>query len=76
MLNISLQEAREKLPELISLAEQGEEVFIISENKSKFKLVYSEEKPKKRVFGQHREKVKMSDDFNNSLPDNFWLGSE
>lgn len=35
MLNISLQEAREKLPELISLAEQGEEVFIISENKSK-----------------------------------------
>ena len=76
MLNISLQEAREKLAELISLAEQGEEVFIISENKSKFKLVYSEEKSKKRVFGQHRENVKMSDDFNNSLPDNFWLGSE
>jgi len=35
MLNISLQEAKDKLPELINLVEQGEEVFIIGNNKPK-----------------------------------------
>ena len=38
MLNISLQEAQKKLPELVLLVEQGEDVFIISDNKSKIKL--------------------------------------
>ena len=76
MLNISLQEAKDKLSELINLAEQGEEVFIIGENKTKIKLVSFTEKPKKRVFGQHRELVMMSEDFNSPLPETFWLGND
>ena len=35
MLNISLQEAKDKLPELINLVEKGEEVVIIGNNKTK-----------------------------------------
>ena len=76
MLNISLQEAKDKLSELINLVEQGEEIFIIGDNKTKIKLVSFTEKPKKRVFGQHRELVMMSEDFNSSLPENFWLGND
>lgn len=29
---------------------------------------------KKRVLGLNRGKYRMSDDFNNPLPDEFWLG--
>jgi hypothetical protein len=32
--------------------------------------------PKKRVFGQFRGKIGMSDDFDNELPDDFWLGKD
>lgn len=75
MLNIPLQEAKDKLSELISLVEQGEEIFIIADNKTKIKLASFTEKPKKRVFSQHRDMVMMSEDFNNCLPDDFWLGN-
>ena len=37
MLNISLQEAKDKLSELINLVEQGEDVFIIGNNEAKIK---------------------------------------
>lgn len=30
--------------------------------------------PKQRVFGQYRGQIWMSDDFNDPLPDEFWLG--
>ncbi len=50
MLNISLQEAKDKLPELINLVEQGEEIFIIGDNKTKIKLVSFTEKPKKECL--------------------------
>ena len=76
MLNISLQEAKDKLPELINLVEQGEEIFIIGDNKTKIKLVSFTEKPKKRVFGQHREQVIISEDFNSPISDNFWLEND
>lgn len=31
---------------------------------------------KPRVFGQHRGLISMSDDFDESLPDSFWLGND
>lgn len=73
---MSLLEAKDKLPELIKLVEQGEEIFIIGDGDNKIKLVSFTEKPKKRVFGQHRELAIMSEDFNSSLPNNFWLGND
>ena len=76
MLDIPLQEAQNKLSELIDLVEQGEEVFILSDNKTRIKLVSFTEKPKIRVFGQHRGLATLSEDFDSPLPDNFWLGSD
>ena len=33
-------------------------------------------KSSKRILGSMRGKVKMSDDFNDPLPDNFWVGGK
>ena len=37
-------------------------------------LIKKNKKP--RIFGQHRGLVTMDDDFNDSLPDSFWLGND
>lgn len=76
MLNISLQEAQNKLSELINLVEQGEEIFILGDNETRIKLVSFTGKAKKRIFGQHQGLATMSEDFDNPLPDNFWLGND
>ena len=64
------------LEEAIEVCPKNEDVFIIGNNKAKIKLVSFTEKPKTRVFGQHRNMVMMSEDFNDSLSDDFWLGNE
>ncbi|MBD2504236.1 type II toxin-antitoxin system VapB family antitoxin [Anabaena azotica] len=33
-----------------------------------------EQQPEKRVLGLHQGQIWMSDDFNDPLPDEFWLG--
>ena len=33
-------------------------------------------KNKTRIFGQHKGLITMSDDFDNALPDSFWLGDD
>lgn len=38
------------------------------------KYAQPEQTRKKRVLGLNRGKYRMSDDFNNPLPDEFWLG--
>jgi antitoxin (DNA-binding transcriptional repressor) of toxin-antitoxin stability system len=70
---VTVQEAEARLLELIALVEQGEEVVITYDDRPKVKLVLLVKPPQKRVFGQHRGQVKMSPDFNDPLPDEFWL---
>jgi antitoxin (DNA-binding transcriptional repressor) of toxin-antitoxin stability system len=63
MQNIPWQEAQHKLLELVALVEQGEEIFILGDNKARIKLVSCTHLPKKRVFGQHRGLATMREDF-------------
>jgi antitoxin (DNA-binding transcriptional repressor) of toxin-antitoxin stability system len=70
---VSVEEAAARLLELISLAEQGEEVVIAHEDQPKVKLVPIRPAPQKRVFGQHRGKIWMRPDFDEPLPESFWL---
>jgi antitoxin (DNA-binding transcriptional repressor) of toxin-antitoxin stability system len=71
---VTVQEAEGHLLELIALVEKAEEVVIIHDDQPKVKLVPIVEPPQKRVFGQHRGQVWMSPDFDDPLPDDFWLG--
>jgi prevent-host-death family protein len=70
---VTLQEAEGHLLELITLAEQGEEVVITHNDQPKAKLVPLVKPPPKRVFGQHQGQVWMSPDFDDPLPDDFWF---
>jgi antitoxin (DNA-binding transcriptional repressor) of toxin-antitoxin stability system len=70
---VTVQEAAEHLLELIDLAAKGEEVVIAHDNQPKVKLVPIGQVPTKRVFGQHRGKIWMSPDFDDPLPEDFWL---
>ncbi len=72
---LSVQEAQERLAELIGLAQQGDEIVIARDDRAKVKLVPILPKAIKRVFGQHRGKIHMGEDFDAPLPEDFWLGS-
>jgi antitoxin (DNA-binding transcriptional repressor) of toxin-antitoxin stability system len=70
---VTVEEAGARLLELIGLAEQGEEVVIAYKDQPKVKLVPIRSAPQKRVFGQHRGKIGMRPDFDDPLPESFWL---
>ena len=70
---VTVQEAEGHLLELIRLVENGTEVVIAYENQPKAKLVPLGSAPKKRLFGQHQGKIWVSPDFDDPLPDDFWL---
>jgi antitoxin (DNA-binding transcriptional repressor) of toxin-antitoxin stability system len=70
---VTVQEAEGHLLELIGLVEQGEEVVIAHNDQPKVKLVPLVQLPQKRVFGQQRGRVWMRSDFDDPLPDDFWL---
>lgn len=71
---VSIQEAEKRLAELISLAKQGDEIVIAQDERTKVKLVPIPGGVGKRVFGQHRGMAHMGEDFDEPLPDDFWLG--
>ena len=70
---VPVEEAETRLLELIDLAEQGEDIVIAHDDQPKVKLVPLSPVGKKRVFGKNRGKIRMSADFDEPLPDDFWL---
>ena len=74
MKTVTSLEAQNQLVDLIHLVEQGEEVFI-SHERAQFKpVLVTPPSAKKRQFGQHRGKIRISPDFDQPLPITFWLG--
>ena len=72
---VSVQEAEKRLAELIGLAQQGDEIVIARDDQARVKLVPILQKSNKRIFGQHRGKIRMREDFNAPLREGFWLGT-
>lgn len=70
---VTVEEAETRLLELIGLAEKGEDIVISHKDQPKVKLVPIVQSPRKRVFGQNRGQIQMSPDFDDPLPDDFWL---
>jgi antitoxin (DNA-binding transcriptional repressor) of toxin-antitoxin stability system len=64
------------LPELITLALRGK-IVIIAENENPLvQLVPVRQQPQRRIAGLNCGAMKMHDDFNDPLSDEFWLGEE
>ena len=71
---VTLDDAAIQLTKLVVLASEGEEIIILRDEHPLAKLVPFAEVTGQREFGQFRGRVHMSEDFDEPLPDDFWLG--
>jgi len=82
-LTFSVEDAQSQLRDLLAMALKGGEVIIAEDEKPMVRLVPVEaiesefvSSEKKRIFGLHRGQIWVSEDFDDPLPDEFWLGEE
>lgn len=74
---VSVDEAKNKLPDLLAQALAGNEVIITEHGTPVARIVPLATSPrKKRVPGLNRGTISASEDFDASLPDEFWLGQK
>jgi len=73
---VSVDEAQNKLQDLLAQALAGNEVIITDGGKPTARLVTVAPSKKKRVAGLNRGTIWTSEDLNEPLPDEFWLGQE
>ena len=71
---VTLDDAAIQLSELVARASEGEEIVIEKDEHPLAKLVPFAGVTSEREFGQFRGRVHMSEDFEEPLPDDFWLG--
>jgi antitoxin (DNA-binding transcriptional repressor) of toxin-antitoxin stability system len=67
MTQVTLSEAQQHLPEIISGLRPGEEVQIIQDDQAISRLVINQHHP--RITGQYEGKFIVPDNFNAPLPD-------
>lgn len=74
---VSLNEAQTQLQGLLALARGGDEIIIEENGEPAARIVpIQKNELKERVLGLREGQVWMSDDFDDELPDSFWLGEE
>ncbi len=73
---VNISEAQSHLPDLLASALDGNEVIITDDGKPLVRLVPIASAKKKRVAGLNRGTIWTSDDFDEPLPDEFWMNQE
>lgn len=74
---VSVKEAQAQFLELLDLVSMGNRVVIQKDEEPLAELLgISSPKKGKRVAGLNRGKMRISDDFDAPLPDEFWLGEQ
>ena len=71
---VTIEEAEGHLDELIEKANAGDEVILAKGGEPVAKLVALAKRKGRRVFGQCKGEIWTSEDFDDPLPDDFWLG--
>lgn len=70
---MNVHEAKTHFSKLIARVERGEEIVIARAGKPVAKLIrYTDPNGARRPFGLFKGQIKMSDDFDDPLPDEFW----
>ncbi len=72
MKTVDLYEAQAHLTELVTMVRAGDEVILTEGNTPVARLVPIAAVP--RVAGLHRGAIWASDDFDEPLPEEFWVG--
>ena len=74
---VTVDEAQDKLPDLVAQAFAGNEVIITERGTPVARLVpLAAHSRRKRVAGLNRGIISTNEDFDKPLPDEFWLGQE
>lgn len=73
---IDIVEAEKDLRGMIRSLESGSEIIIAERDKPLALVLPIGGRGKKKIAGLSEGKIWMSDDFNDPLPDDFWLGNE
>jgi antitoxin (DNA-binding transcriptional repressor) of toxin-antitoxin stability system len=70
--SVNVHEAKTHFSKLLARVERGEEIVIARAGRPVAKLVRNVGEPGRRPFGLYKGLIKMSDDFDDPLPDEFW----
>ncbi len=73
---INIDKVEKQLAELLALVEHNGEIVIAQNGKPLVRLEPITPKKKKRIAGLNRGMIWTSEDFDEPLPDEFWLGKE
>jgi antitoxin (DNA-binding transcriptional repressor) of toxin-antitoxin stability system len=73
---VDVLDAQVRLPELLSLVASGTEVILTEGNTPLARLLPIADLPPPRVAGLHAGAIRISDDFDAPLPDEFWTGTK
>jgi antitoxin (DNA-binding transcriptional repressor) of toxin-antitoxin stability system len=73
---IDVKSTHSSLRDLVSLVQEGEEVLLVDGETPLARVVPAETPKKPRVFDLHPGAIWTSDDFDEPLPDEFWLGEQ
>ncbi|MEN3333996.1 MAG: hypothetical protein V7641_3361 [Blastocatellia bacterium] len=73
---VNIDEAINQLADLIAIASEGGEVIITQDGKPLARLVPVAQPKRKRIAGLNRGSIWTSQDFDEPLPDEFWMGQE
>lgn len=74
---VSISETQTQLQGLLALARNGDEVIIEENGEPSARLIpIQKTAQKERILGLREGQVWTSDDFDEELPESFWLGEE
>ncbi len=72
---VDVQEVQTRFTELLSLMQQGTQVILAQDNIPLARIVPIASSTKPRVAGLHKGAIWISDDFDEPLPEEFWVGT-
>jgi antitoxin (DNA-binding transcriptional repressor) of toxin-antitoxin stability system len=75
-MTIDIRDGQPQLSDLLDLMAAGDEVLIVEGDRQLARLVPVPQDKKERVPDLTPGAIWISDDFDDPLPDEFWLGSE
>ena len=74
--SIDISDAKIQLKELVSLAEKGTEVILTDQEKPVARLEAVAKAQVARVAGLHKGSMRTTVDFDEPLPEGFWVGNQ
>ena len=73
---VTFDEAQTHLADLLAVISEGGEVIITRDDKPIARLIPITQPKKRRIAGLNRGSIWTSEDFDEALPDEFWMGQE